>query len=106
MRDYIKKQLLSLELAKIEYYEKDGHYYFIPKYVGKTYLLNKIYLVRIALPNSYNITHEYLRAYVSQSKGGKIYIDASACNPITKQDLNYFWSGWINERDLEQLAVL
>lgn len=106
MRDSIKKQLLNLDLAKIEYYDKVGHFYYIPKYTGPTFVLNKMYLVSIAQPNPYNISNEYLKAYVSDIKAGSVYIDAVACNPITKQDLNYYWSGWVKERDLKQLAVL
>ena len=106
MRDVIKKQLLNLDLAKIEYYDKDGDFYFIPKYQGVSYQLNKLYLIRISLDNNYNISQEYLKAYISDKKAGSIYIDAVACNPITKQDLNYYWSGWVKEKDLKQLAVL
>ena len=106
MRDCIKKQLLSLELAKIEYYDEVEHFYHIPKYTGPTFTINKMYLVKIDKVNSYNITYEYLKAYVSDIKAGSIYIDAVACNPITKEDLKYFWSGWVKERDLEQIAVL
>ena len=106
MRDIIKKQLMNLDLAQIEYYDKEGHFYFIPQYQGPSFKLHKMYLVSINLDNTYNITHEYLKVYVSAIRAGSIYIDAAACNPITKEDLNYYWSGWVKERDLKQIAVL
>lgn len=105
MRDLIKKQLLNLDLAKIEYYDKISHYYVIPKYTGAMYELNKMYLVQVAQPNSYNITFEYLKVYISDISAGRVYIDASACNPITKADLNFYWSGWVKMSDLKQIAI-
>ena len=94
MRESIKKQLLALELAQIEYYDTAEHYYFIPKYQGPNYQLNKMYLVQVnleAMSSQEDVPkQEYLKAYVSQKSDTKIYIDAVGCNPITKQDLNYF----------------
>lgn len=111
MREYIKKQLLALELAQIEYYDEVDHFYFIPKYSKPSYNLNKMYLVQVdkslvddqsnGFPNQ-----EYLKVYVTDSNDTEIYIDAVAVNPITKKDLNYFWSGWIKEKYLTQIAVL
>ena len=57
-------------------------------------------------PNATVPAHTYLKAYVTDIKDTSIYIDAVAVNPITKQDLNYFWSGWIKEKYLTQIAVL
>lgn len=105
MRDIIKKQLLNLDLAKIAYYDKVSHCYVIPKYTGTNYNLNKMYLVQISLPNAYNINYEYLKIYVSDRKGGQIYVDASACNPITKDDLNFYWSGWLKMSDLKLVST-
>ena len=111
MREYIKKQLLALELAQIEYYDEVDHFYFIPKYTKPTYQLNKIYLVKVEDIAFNDQTADlpkqaYLKAYVTEIKDTSIYIDAVAINPITKQDLNYFWSGWIKEKYLTQIAVL
>ena len=111
MREYIKKQLLALELAKIEYYDEVEHFYFIPKYSKPSFQLNKMYLISVSDEaatdsNATVPTHTYLKAYVTDIKDTSIYIDAVAVNPITKQDLNYFWSGWIKEKYLTQIAVL
>lgn len=111
MREYIKKQLLSLELAQIEYYDEVDHFYFIPKYSKPSYQLNKVYLVKVEDTAFEDKTVDlpkqtYLKIYVTEIKDTSIYIDAVAVNPITKQDLNYFWSGWIKEKYLTQIAVL
>ena len=111
MREYIKKQLLSLELAQIEYYDEEEHFYFIPKYSKPSYQLNKVYLVKVE-DSAFKDTNAdlpkqtYLKIYVTEIKDTSIYIDAVAINPITKQDINYFWSGWIKEKYLTQIAVL
>ena len=109
MREYIKNQLLSLDLAQIEYYDTAGHYFFIPKYSKPAFVVNKMYLVEVEpelIDAKDKPLQRYLKIYVAEDGIDGLKVDAVGCNPITKENTNYFWSGWIKEKYLKQIAVL
>ena len=113
----IKDQLEKVEVAKVGAYDPIKKMYVIPKHTEATFEVNHCYLIRLDKtllnPNSNDILvdnwnqgsypkHEYMKVSVVQKLSTNIKVDGLYYDPITKQDINELWSGWL---PVDQLSI-
>ena len=120
IRPLIQEQLQKCQFADLNNYDPITNTFRIRKYCQPTYELNKCYLVRLpntAVDNTDSVLAvnwnngnspktQYLKIYISKIMGPMIYVDSIGFDFVTKQDLSYMWSGWLNTSELTQIAVL
>lgn len=101
-------------------YDEKTHTYHFNKYSKPKYEVGKCYLIKISSdivnnPKSLTATNwnngrspmqEYLKIYISKALGSNIYVDGAGYDFANKLDLDYMWSGWLNTKDLEQIAEM
>lgn len=120
MRKYIEDQLKTCVFANLDGLNSGQNTIVIPKYSKPKYDIGKCYLIKVSpvlLNNPHSITaanwnagnyptHQYLKAYVSRTKGKMLYVDCLAYNFETKQDMVEMWSGWVSIDEITQVAQL
>ncbi len=115
MRDYVKKQLLSLELAIPSSYDEKTNTYFIPRYTKPIYKVGKSYLVK--LPDNYISLMQgwgnknypksnYLKIIVKNTLGKSINVDALEIDPQSLLDTERLWFGYLNTDYIEQIKKI
>ena len=116
----IEELLKRCVYATVSSYDEKTRAYHIKKYSKPKYDIGKCYLVRVSSdivnnPKSVMATnwntgrspaHEGLKIYVSKVLGQNIYVDGAGYDLENKLDIDYMWSGWLNTKDLEQLAEM
>lgn len=115
MREYVKKQLLALELAIPSTYEQQTNTYFIPKYNKPVYRKGSCYVVKLS-ENYKNEILSYgnftvpssrlLKISVRNVLGKLIEVDALEVNEVSLMDTQTFWFGRLNRDFIELVQAL
>lgn len=116
----VEQQLKKVSWANLNNYNKETGIYYIPRYTKPSYQVGSCYIIKIPaelvnnknslLATNYNNNlapkYQYLKIYISKTLGTLIYVDSIGVDPVTKQDINDIWSGWLDAKDLEQITIL
>lgn len=120
MRDYIKKQLLSVKYADLSRFDNTTGVCIIPKYDKPTYTAGKCYIVQVpkhlvnnsSSPEAVNWNHgtsprgEILKIYVNKMLGKMIQVDSLLYDIENQKDTLIMWSGWLPFEELNQITAL
>lgn len=118
MKELIKKQLESVEIADLSNYNAETNTFIIPQ--KKTIKLkeNKAYLIYIRdsffwddiVKKNWNNGSEpldrYLKIEVISIMSSMVKVMSIGYDPLNKVDTNRFWSGWLKINDIDIIATL
>lgn len=116
----LSKLLSQCRYADTSNFDPTTNTYHIPKYAKPVYDVGSCYLVRLskaivknpdsALAANWNQGRapqvEGLKIYVSKTLGQNVYVDGAGYDIDAAKDLNYMWSGWLDTKEMSQLAKI
>ncbi len=116
----LTKLLAQCRYADTSNFDPKTDTYHIPKYSKPVYDVGGCYLVRLssaivknansALATNWNQGRapqvDCMKIYVSKCLGPNIYVDGAGYDMAEAKDLSYMWSGWLEVKELTQLAKI
>ena len=114
----IEQQLAKVQNANLSNYIPETDTYIIPKHVGIKIEEDKGYIIYLkdgaftntTIINNWNNgsfpTVRYLKIDIAKKMNNMIKVVSVGYDPITEQDLDKYWSGWLSIDNINIIARL
>lgn len=119
MNKTIQKQLNNVKIADLSNFNEETNTYYIPKYVyckldvGKYYLIclddsllneNNNLILKSNWRNKSTPQCKYMKVDVVKNMNKMVLINGVGYDNNTKEDLNYFWYGWLPVQNIKVIS--